>query len=81
MVLFGDEFDADERAEVGGGLRGGESVDGHVAGDEALDVHCVPENLLIQQVKLRVETDGCQFVFVHQKLRELTLRRPTAAIG
>ncbi len=22
--LFGDEFDADERAEVGGGLRGGE---------------------------------------------------------
>jgi hypothetical protein len=24
MVLFGKEFDADERAEVGGGLRGGE---------------------------------------------------------
>ena len=24
MVLFGNEFDADERAEVGGGLRGGE---------------------------------------------------------
>jgi hypothetical protein len=35
-------------------------------------VHGVPENLLIQQVKLRVETDGCQFVFIHQKLRELT---------
>jgi hypothetical protein len=26
MVLFGKEFDADERAEVGGGLRG---VEGH----------------------------------------------------
>jgi len=24
-VLFGNEFDADERAEVGGGLLGGES--------------------------------------------------------
>lgn len=24
MVLFGNEFNADERAEVGGGLRGGE---------------------------------------------------------
>jgi hypothetical protein len=29
MVLFGNEFDADERAEVGGSLRGGE-------GDEAV---------------------------------------------
>ena len=28
MVLFGDEFDADEGAEVGWGLRGGEG-DGH----------------------------------------------------
>jgi hypothetical protein len=30
MVLFGNEFDADERAEVGGGLRGGEG-DGDVS--------------------------------------------------
>jgi hypothetical protein len=27
MVLFGDEFDADERAEVGGGLRFGEGYE------------------------------------------------------
>ena len=71
-MLFGNEFDADERAEVGGGLRGGEGVESHVAGDEALDVHGVPEDLLIQQVKLWVEADGCQFVFIHQKFRELT---------
>lgn len=80
-MLFGNEFDADERAEVGGGLRGVEAVDGDVAGHEALDVHGVPKNLLIQQVKLRVETDGCQFVFIHQKLRVFTLRRATAKEG
>lgn len=72
MVLFGKEFDADERAKVNWALLGGEAVDGDVALDQAFDVHGVPENLLIQQVKLRVETDGCQFVFIHQKLRELT---------
>lgn len=81
MLVVGKEFDADERAEVGGGLRGGEAVDGNVALDQAFDVHGVPEDLLIQQVKLRVETDGCQFVFIHQKLRELTYRRPMEAEG
>ncbi len=30
MVLFGNEFDADEGAEVGRGLLGGEAVDRHV---------------------------------------------------
>jgi hypothetical protein len=35
-------------------------------------VHGITEDLLIQQVKLRVETDGCQFVFIHQKFSELT---------
>jgi hypothetical protein len=72
MVLFGKEFDADEGAEVGGDLRGGEGVVSNVALDQAFDVHGAPEDLLIQKVKLRVETDGCQFVFIHQKLRELT---------
>jgi hypothetical protein len=32
MVLFGNEFDADERAEVGGGLRGGEGDDAFLLG-------------------------------------------------
>jgi hypothetical protein len=72
MVLFGKEFDADERAEVGGSLRGVEGVESNVASDEAFDVHGVTKDLLIQKVKLGVETDGCQFVFVHQKFRELT---------
>ena len=81
MVLFGNEFDADERAEVGGVLRGGEGVIGYVALDYAFNVHGVPENLLIQQIELGVETDGGQFVFIHQKLREFTVRRPIMAIG
>jgi hypothetical protein len=72
MLFVGKEFDADERAEVGGGDGLVEGVIGYVALDKALNVHGVPEDLLIEQVKLRVETDGCQFVFIHQKLRELT---------
>lgn len=81
MVLFGKEFDADDGTEVGGGLRGGEGVESNVSVNKAFDVHGVPENLLIEQVKLRVETDGCHFVFIHQKLRVLTLRRPMYASG
>lgn len=80
-MLFGEEFYTDERAQVDGGLRGVESVNGDVALDEALDVHGIPEDLLVEQFKLRVETDGCQFVFVHQKLRVLTYRRPMEATG
>jgi len=79
--LFGNEFDADERAEVGWGLRGGEAVDGDIPFDEAGTMDCLSENLLIEQVELRVETDGCQFVEVHQKLSELTKRRPINAVG
>jgi hypothetical protein len=33
MVLFGNEFDADERAEVGGGDGLGETEDCHVTSD------------------------------------------------
>jgi len=33
MVLFGKEFDADEGAEVGGGLRGGKGYDALLLGE------------------------------------------------
>ena len=36
-MLFGNEFDADERAEVGGGLRDGEFDDDFGRGDGTLD--------------------------------------------
>jgi len=40
-VLFGNEFDADERAEVGGGLLGGESDEAvRLRSDYRLSVEC-----------------------------------------
>lgn len=37
IMLLGDEFDADERAEVGGGLRGGEGERADLASVGFLD--------------------------------------------
>ena len=71
MVLFGNEFDADEWAEVGGGLRGGEAVNRNVTLDKAFDVHGIAEALLIEKVELRVKADRCHFVFIHQKFKVL----------
>jgi hypothetical protein len=47
MVLFGDEFDADERAEVGGGDGLVEGEDAHVAGDFGGHVYGVTKEHLI----------------------------------
>jgi hypothetical protein len=45
MVLLGDEFDADERAEVGGGYGLGELHDIGSAATELLeDWDCIPED-------------------------------------
>ena len=71
-MLFGDEFDADNRAEVDRGLRRGEGVKGDVALYFAGDMHCVPEDLAVQKTEVRVEANRAYFVFAHQKLLELT---------
>lgn len=64
-MLFGNEFDADEGAEVGGGLRAVESIISHVSFDVAGDVHGVTENLAVEQTEVWVEADSVDFVFAH----------------
>jgi hypothetical protein len=54
MVLFvGEEFDADERAEVGGGLRGVEGEGGNTDGLLACAVNSVTKKGLINKRPLR----------------------------
>jgi hypothetical protein len=43
-MLFGDEFDADERAEVGGGLRSVEGVSTNLSAISFLDWLCAGED-------------------------------------
>jgi hypothetical protein len=53
MVLFGNEFDADEGAEVGGGLRGVEGERGNTDGLLACAVNSVTKNGPINKRPLR----------------------------
>jgi hypothetical protein len=53
MVLFGKEFDADEGAEVGGGLRGVEGERGNTDGLLACAVDGITEKRLINKRPLR----------------------------
>jgi hypothetical protein len=53
MVLFGKEFDADERAEVGGSLRRVEGERGNTNGLLACAVNSVTKKGLINKRPLR----------------------------
>ena len=65
MVLFGDEFDADEGSEVGGGLRGGEGKRADLTSIGFLDRLGVREDKATQVLPVvHGHADDCDFVGV-----------------
>lgn len=79
--LVRDDLDLDHRCQVGRGLGFVELIVSDVALHLAGGVNGGAEDLTVEQVELGVKADGADFVGGHQKLLELTNRRPTEATG